>query len=269
MKMSKKNLLFFSLIIFGYVECVQSKMHVLFVLNTFPWYTNITMVNLAIGLLNRGHEVPIYADNNRNGIWPYPEAYKKIFLQKTYNHIIPQNLKQYDIILFENALLGKKFIYLKKRYNLKAKMVTCFQGLDITGDNRIDNAFRNLLNEGHLFLPSCEYLKYKLQTLGFTSEKVIVHSSGVDCERFKFRLNVIDPDKKIQVITVGKLGHERGIRYAISAFATIARLYPNIQQRIIGDKQLEERLKKFIKKSSVGNKVHFVGLLRQRVMVKE
>ncbi len=178
-------------------------MSILMVVGKFPWYTKQVILNQLVGLLERGHDVYVYANRKMQGYQYDPALSKYNIPNRIYYNELPTNLHRYGIIIFQYGSLAKKLCYIKKKYKLKAKLVTFFRGADIMNYREAaGNAYKQLFNIGDLFLPICNYFEFRLRVLGCDPKKIIVHRSCIECDKFPYK-NRNRADKKIRIISVG------------------------------------------------------------------
>jgi len=160
-------------------------MRILVVVDRFPWYTKQVIINQITGLLDRGHDVHVYSKVEMKD-YRMDDSLKKYLANRVYYEKLPSDLGSYDIIIFQYGSLGREFYTIRKQFNLKAKLVTFFRGSDVTSP-REHNQYLGLFQEGDLFLPICEYYKFRLTLLGCDPNKMVVQYSGVDCSKFKLK----------------------------------------------------------------------------------
>src|SRR5271156_3048544 len=88
---------------------IDSRMRILFIVDKFPWYTKAIILNQVTGLIDRGHDVYIYAHKGEGSESFDSEVYEYNLLQRTFYGHLPNNLNTYDIIACQYADLGKEF----------------------------------------------------------------------------------------------------------------------------------------------------------------
>jgi len=90
---------------------------------------------------------------------------------------------------------------------------------------------------------------------GFPEEKLHVHYTGVDCERF--RPVAIERDPKL-ILFVGRLVEKKGCEYVLRAMALVQQKDPHAHLEIIGDGPLRSELEALAKTLAV--RAHFRGV---------
>jgi len=252
----------------------SKKPRLLFVESYFPPLTSSAALNQLTSLFDsKKFDITIYAKADGTSEWNNPDIakynlhkYKNVFIKQ-----LPRDLRLYDIILCQFGYRGAEFIKLKNKYNLKAKIVTCFRGCDLTQHLQKDPEKYNALSqEGDYFLPVCDYFQQKLIDLGCTPEKVMVLPSTIDCNKFQFHPLAFDPDptKPIQITTVSRLIEKKGLEYAIQAIAELIEKYPNIHYSIVGFGPLKDDLETLIRSLGIEHNVTLEGRINETQIIE-
>jgi colanic acid/amylovoran biosynthesis glycosyltransferase len=246
----------------------------LFVESYFPPVTSSAALNQLTSLLDsKKFDITIYAKNDGTSEWTNPDI-AKYNLHKYQNVFIgrlPRDLRIFDIILCQFGYRGSEFIKLKNKYNLKAKIVTCFRGCDLTQHiQKNPQKYDVLIQEGDYFLPVCDYFQQKLVDLGCAPEKITVLPSTIDSNKFQFHPLALDSDatKPIQITTVSRLIEKKGLEYAIQAIAQLVTTHPNIHYSLVGFGPLKEDLEKLIKTLGIENNVTLEGRFNETQIIE-
>ncbi len=125
---------------------------------------------------------------------------------------------------------------------LGVPLVTALHGYDVTmsdqaiGKTRLGREYLQgrprLQKKGALFLTCSAYVRRRGLEIGYPAERTIVHSIGVDVERFKPPL--ARQREKI-VLFVGRLVEKKGCASLIEAMAEVQRRCPAAELVVIGD----------------------------------
>ncbi|BAC90406.1 colanic acid biosynthesis glycosyltransferase WcaL [Gloeobacter violaceus] len=176
----------------------------------------------------------------------------------------------YDIIHGQFGPLGLLGASLRHMLALDAKLVTSFRGYDISMYLRKHGnaVYRSLFDNGDLFLPNCECFKKRLIELGCDEKKILVHSSGIDCNRFRFAMRTLPSDGCIRIVTVGRLTDKKGLEYAMSAVARLAQKHANIRYDIVGDGPLHSHLQRLIEQLQAGGYIRLLGAKNQAEIIE-
>ena len=240
-------------------HCDKHRMKILFVLGRFPVLSEKFSLNQITGLINRGHDVYIYAKAKRKLSKVHAEIQQYNLLERAFYKELP-NLNKFDIILCQFGFVGKHFAQMKKQRKFKGKLITCFRGSDLSKwTARNPHMYDQLFKVGDLFMPVCKFFKDRLKKLGCKPEKIIVHHSAIDCSQFTFKQRFPSPDGSITIVSTCRLIEKKGLEYAIRAVAQTHKKYPNIQYLIVGGGKLEEELKKLIKELKAEEYIKLVG----------
>lgn len=185
--------------------------------------------------------------------------------------IIPLiNSEPYDIIHCQFGVFGLDAVILQNIGAIKGKLITSFRGFDISWYIKQygDKAYDLLFNQGDFFLANCDFFRHRAIKLGCDAKKIVVHGSGIDCNRFPFKLRQPKPDGKINIITVGRLVEKKGIEYGIRAIAKLAKFYPNIEYKIVGYGALKQSIEELIKELNMTDKVKLLGWKNQPEIIE-
>lgn len=259
-------ILMMSCVVHTSLDLEKNPLRILFVIDKFPWYTKSIIVNQIVGLLDIGHDVRIYARTKKMSDKIDPVVLKYDLLSRVYYESFPSDLDKYDIIICQYGDEGKRFVSVKRALNLKAKLVTCIRGGDITNVHNIkDGSYDELFQYGDLFLPVCEYFKSRLIALGCRPGKIRVLHSAIDCEGFPFRERTIRPGEMLRIVSVGRLHKEKAHAYVLHALAQVLKRIPNLnfEYCIVGDGPERKSLERLARKLRIYEQVKFLGWMNQ------
>lgn len=241
-------------------EVEERPLKILFALGCFPLLPETFIINQLTGLIDRGHDIAIYSSHpGQSKVHPDVEKYK--LLKRTYYGKLPSDMAKYDIILCQFGPLGKKFLKIKQELGLKAKIVTCFRGYDITQEvkEKGRHVYDTLFEKGDLFLPVCDYFKKIMIDLGCPREKIVVHHSAINLERFAYNNSNSTKSKNIRLVSVNRLVAKKGTMHAIKAVASLLKKYPNLQYHIMGDGIMRRQLLRLINQCRAGHAIKLLG----------
>ena len=245
-------------------------LNILFVVGNFPAPSQIFILNIITGLIDKGHNVSIFSFRKGNHTSVHPNIKKYKLLDRVTYGNFPYHVRNCDIVFCQFGYLGKKVFRLKKfaKWLKKKKVVVCFRGADITSHIKHDpNMYKQLFVQADLFLPVCDYFKKRLIALGCDSKKIIVHHSAIDCKQFFFRTQEKPSDRLIQIVSVCRLVKKKGIDHAIKAIALIAEKYPNIHFTIVGEGPERTYFELLIRQLKLQDKVTMCGWKSQDQVV--
>ena len=262
-------------------------MKIAFFVIRFPLLSETFILNQITGLIERGHEVDIYSGKPGDTSKMHPDVEKYELLSRTYYAIAPNfsinyvwqglqglikllNKKHYDIVHCQFGELGRYAVKLRHLGLVNGKLVTSFRGHDISRHLQQygDHFYDQLFEEGDLFMPNCDFFKGRLLKIGCDERKIVVHRSGLDCNRFTFVPRRPHADGKVRIATVGRLVEKKGIEYSIRAVAKLAQSYSNVEFNIIGDGVLKHDLQQLIEKLNVNDIVTLLGQKDQQEIIE-
>ncbi|MFC4768597.1 glycosyltransferase [Effusibacillus consociatus] len=198
--------------------------------------------------------------------------FKPIHVYKNKNHLCSILQKQkVKLIHVRFGTTAAQLLDVKKKLNLP--MLTSFHGFDLPSNQRsfakYKGKLKRLFEEGEAFTVTSNNMKKILLNYGCPKEKIVVHHSGIDVERFRFQQRTMPEDGKIILLSVGRLVEKKGMKYLIDAFCRVQKIYPNIRLRIAGDGPLRNKLMKQVKSLKLNDKVKFLGEVSHDQVVKE
>lgn len=168
--------------------------------------------------------------------------------------------RSYDIVHGHFGPNGLKALELQRMGLLKGPLVVSFHGYDLSrwllehGPER----YNRLFLEGTRFLPISDFWRDKLVALGCPPEKIRVQRMGIDCHAFSFAPRKYQDGDIVRLISVCRLTEKKGIEYAISAVAQVAKSFP-ISYTIVGDGPLRPELESQINDLGVSRFVTITG----------
>lgn len=167
----------------------------------------------------------------------------------------------YDILHCHFGPNGQIGAALKDIGAFPGKLITTFHGYDVTKyiERNGRHVYDFLFSRGDLFTVVSEKMKRDLIALGCDKDKIVVHRMGVDLKQFTFCFREIKVEDTLRLLSIGRLVEKKGLEYAIQAVGKAARRFPQIQYKIIGDGELNNRLKEIVKKLKVEQNIQLLG----------
>jgi colanic acid/amylovoran biosynthesis glycosyltransferase len=270
-------------------------MKIAFFIREFPSLSETFIQNQIDGLIKKGHKVDIYTDNYQplmpknkilrilkvaglflTNIWTEPILLDSLNISKYghqaanlrlfYSALRLKEKKYYDIIHCQFGTLGLVGLWLKQIGRLEGKLITSFRGIDMS--KKYHSLYNELFKKGYLFLPNNQYFKNKLIELGCDKNKIIIHRSGINLNKFIFSPKTLKPNKKIKIVSIARLIEKKGIEYGIKAVAKLAKTNKNIEYNIIGDGPLRKQLQNLINESGLKNTIKILGWKKQDEIIE-
>lgn len=296
-------------------------MQIAFIVEKFPVLTETFVLNQAVGLIMRGHQVDIYARETddtpkvhpdivsynllehtyyapsvpKNYLWRLLKALKLAFEFRSSYKIILQSLnlkygkraaslrllylvipflksQPYDIIHCQFGIFGIEGVILREIGAIQGKLITSLRGYDISWYVKEygDDVYEKLFHEGDFFLSNCEFFRNRAVKLGCDANKIVVHGSGIDCNRFAFQPRYINDNGRIKIVTTGRLIEKKGIEYGIRGVAKVIQQHPNldIEYNIIGAGCLQDYLQELIHSLHMSDKIKLLGRKNQQEIIE-
>lgn len=256
-----KNITFFLTLLFCCVASINANvkkpMKILMVVGSFPVIHDICVLNQITGLIDRGHDVHIFAFSKGDCVNVQEDVITYDLINKTIFKKLPANLNGYDIVLFQ---FGHRVFDIKKKHKFKGKVAVCFRGYDITVFlNNNPHAYDLYFDCCDLFMPVCEAFKKILEQIGCPSHKIIVQHSAIDCSKFVFKKRELPQNGVVNIVSAGRFIEKKGFAYVLRAVAELITKYPLIHYTLIGDGILKQEYENLIKELGIDQKVTLCG----------
>lgn len=153
-------------------------------------------------------------------------------------------LGQIDVIHCQFGTAGNMGLLLRAvRAVPGAAVITSLRGSDITSVvRRKPHLYRQLVTEGDYFLPVCDHFKNLLLGMGVPVEKIEVHYSGIDLNKFPFAAEQNPTKGVFRVLAVGRLVEKKGYNVLLEAISKLRTSGKIVTLTIIGDGPLRESI---------------------------
>lgn len=195
-----------------------------------------------------------------------------------YNYYYYQCIKKEspDIIHAHFGNAAYEILNIKKKLNIP--LITTFYGFDISMLPKMDKwlkRFRELFDEGDLFLVEGPYMAQSLIKLGCPKSKVKIHHLGINIMNLPFQPRSWDGDAPFKVLIAASFQEKKGIPYAIEALGRIQKEIP-LEITIIGDSNLEkrsqiekEKILKMIRSNNLTTRTRLLGYQPHSVLIDQ
>lgn len=176
----------------------------------------------------------------------------------------------YDIIHAQFGGWGSLVLRLQDLGLINGKLITHFRGRDISVHLRQkgQDLYNDLFKRGELFLTNCDFFRRRILQLGCAENKILIHGSAIDCEKFSFTPRHFPENGCIRVATIGRLVEKKGIEYCIDAVADVAQTYPQIELIIIGEGELRLHLEQRIEHLNAATFIKLLGWKNQQEIIE-
>ncbi|MFJ8245121.1 glycosyltransferase [Peribacillus asahii] len=150
------------------------------------------------------------------------------------------------------------------KYNIP--LIVHFRGRDSSTqtekrflENR--NRYKSLINQGAGYFAVCHFLAKELKTLGLPEDKIHVLYGGIDLDLYPYFKRSLPKEGNIKILSVARLVEKKGFLTLLKAFHLIHHKYPRVTLHIIGAGKDEEKVKGFIDKYQLNNRVFLRGAM--------
>jgi len=167
-----------------------------------------------------------------------------------------------DLCIVHNLLTQLRLGFLKRVYPL-APIAFYYHGGELPGVPQVSESDAAIAFAGaDVVFTNTESSRQHAIGRGCAPQKIFVSPVGFNIANFpepkdrRYR-----SEGHLRVLTVGRLSEEKGIIYALEAFARIKDQGRNIQYRVVGDGPQERRLRNCVAEFGLEGCVEFVGKL--------
>ena len=273
----------------------QRSLNILFRVGPFPKLSETFVLSQIEGMVQRGHNVSVLADNwsadealvqsdiIRNGLrkvaylTPKNALWQKApyrFREARKSFIYKKMLAANDVVVCHFGWFGADIAERLNETSSSIKLATIFHGADMSShlkDKDAQQVYGDLFARGDLFLPISNFWQDKLIALGAPKDLTHVHRMGVFPDTFTYNPRTPANNDTFNFITVGRLTEKKGVEYAIRAFANAKTRSDNRQTSltIIGEGPLETELKSLAADLKIADAVTFTGSLPHAEVAKK
>lgn len=265
----------------------------------FPTVSQTFVIRQCTALLDRGHEVTIFARPPPSAEPVQDEVRRYGLQQRTVNWRRPGSLRglaaaasprwpglfaeepglpldlwerplaafaagqlpRFDAVLAHFGPQGLLADWLRRLGVLQGPIATVFHGFDVSGfvDRNGRDVYRGLFERGALALPVSEHWAARLRDLGCPAAKVRVLRMGVRLQALPFRPRFRDPGQPLRLLGIGRLVEKKGFRVALEAVAQHRGRLGDFSFEIIGDGPERPRLEAQSERLGLRDVVRFRG----------
>jgi colanic acid/amylovoran biosynthesis glycosyltransferase len=267
----------------------QRPLKIGFRVGIFPKRSETFVLNQIKGMVERGHDVSVLADESivEQPVDSLPDWHKHLksvkFIEPgatgygRWHRVMPLRVKralrrraeramcaEVDVLVCNFGWFGESVVRSAPHRN-QSKVVTIFHGADMSRSLLVakNDPYKELFDNGGLFLPISAHWRAELISLGAPPERIALHRMGVDLDQFSFRTRTEVVGRPFRFITVCRFVEKKGIRFALEAMGDLAARsdVPGFTFEIIGDGPLDSALKEQVHILGLGDRVVFRGEL--------
>jgi colanic acid/amylovoran biosynthesis glycosyltransferase len=208
----------------------------------------------------KAFEPYIFCEKRKN-IKSFP--FKNVIVDPKY-HQLDTMLKNgfFQMIHARFGPSGIRMMPFKEKW--RVPLITSFHGCDSPSTKRMKQHRKSLMrlfSVGDCFTVPCQAMKEDLIKHGCPKDKIVVHYSGIDLDQFAYKERSISSRVPVRIIYVGRLVEKKGAEMLIKAFQRVHKRYPHTELCLIGDGELNIKLKQLCKKMNLEQHIEFKGAL--------
>lgn len=173
-------------------------------------------------------------------------------------------------LLHAHYLIGA-YEFLPVARFLNIPLLTTFHGLPVkeTGPELGGEKAAELFHAGSLFLINTRFAQRQLIGLGCPEEKTRILPQGLRLVDFPYCPRPHPKEGPIILLTVARLSHEKGHRFAIEAVKKLRQRWPQLEYRLVGTGPEKAEIERLILESGLKDCVHLRGELTDEGLRKE
>lgn len=195
--------------------------------------------------------------------WPWPKTVIKTIANA---HLIAAG--PFDLVHAHTPLVGLECSFLARA--MAIPLLITFHGATVPG---VPNPHPRKLKEAFLFatlvLVNTEFTRNWVQTLGCPPEKVRILRQGIVLQDFPFRTRTFPRDRRLILLSVGRLARDKGQSVAIEAVARLVAEGRDVEYRIVGVGPDRERLTQQIAQMGLEDRVRIIPGSDRTVVLKQ
>ncbi len=271
----------------GPLHPINEPMKIGFRVGTFPKLSETFILDQIEGMIARGHQVSILANDRAKPQEKAvsPEGLHDLSYVRSDNPLLsglqdrlPYRLRRAltasrerkfctanDVIICNFGWFGAQVLESANSLSPAPKILTIFHGDDMSRSLLANggNLYSDLFDQRQMLLPVSDFWSERLQQFGAREEDIFVHRMGVKTENFKYAPKTRSNTDPFKLVTVCRFVEKKGLEYAIRGFAKAVSQAPDLTMRfeLIGSGPLEASLKALVRDLGISELVSFSGAL--------
>jgi len=208
----------------------------------------------------------------RTGKWVLQKLLRKSVSLRLLDGCSPELFADpYDVLHCQFGTLGRQGVQLAELGASFKRLVLNFRGVDISAElrRRGRKFYAPMLARADMIMVNCDFFAERLRKLQCSPRKLVVHRTGIACDRFQFRPPRPVVQRPVRLITVGRLVEKKGMEYSIRAVAELVRQGRQIEYRIVGDGPLFRSCQDQVRRLGINRFVRFLGAMSQRDIIEQ
>lgn len=195
--------------------------------------------------------------------WPWPKTVLKAVANARLIAAGP-----FDLVHAHTLLVGVECSFVARAMGIP--LVMTFHGAAVPGVPTPHP--RKLMEAFHfatLVLVNTEFARNWVQTLGCPTEKVRILRQGIVLQDFAFRPRTFPRNRRVILLTVGRLAKDKGQSVAIEAVARLVAAGRDVEYRIVGVGPDRERLTQQVAQMGLEDRVRIISGSHRDVVLKQ
>ena len=144
---------------------------------------------------------------------------------------------------------------------ISAKLIVTFHGHEFDTSVRQHHKIQKLLQDADMVTAVSQHMLNKIAVYLPENVKTQIIYNGIDIDKFNDSLPY--EHHRTYVFTFGRLVAQKGFDLLISAFATVADSFPNIDLFIAGDGEQKQQLQCLVQDFQLSERIRFLGRVNQ------
>jgi len=248
-------------------------MQVAFCVDRFPAASTTFILRQIGALLDRGHDVRVYAREQPAEPVLHGEVERYDLLSRaTYIGEGPPldatewesaaghlSLGVHDVLHVQMGHTARSFLFAREA--VRAPLVVTYRGFDFSAYPRVhgSDCYQAVFEVADAVTYNCEHARGRLLELGCPDSRLSKYTSALDVDEFAFRERTLEPGTPLRLVTVARLTEKKGIDIALRAVASVRRRGTSLHYDIVGDGPLRERLESEIDDLGLSEAVRLHG----------
>ena len=264
-----------------------------FRVGTFPKLSETFVLSQIEGMIARGHNVSILADQ-RSGpeeIGAAPDGLAGLDYVLPASPVLaglraklPYRVRRFltrrheralcgdnDVVICNFGWFGAQVLASARDMPDRARILTIFHGDDMSRSLLRNDVhqYDELIASGELLMPVSDFWAGRLKEFGATPNTIHVHRMGVKVDEFRFQPRTREAGAPLNLVTVCRFVEKKGLEYAIRGVGRALERMPDapIRFELIGSGPLEQPLADLVRDLGLEDRVLFSGALPHKDVV--
>ena len=252
----------------AYMSTIHPDVHVYGLLEKTAYCpTNLSSLPSHLGKMSSIFDNPALAIRRIRIAGGMRRGGKETMLMATRALCLPRTAP--DLCLIHNLATAARFAFLSRCYP-NCRVAMYFHGGEVGGVRRVSRE-RDVFAAMHVVFTNTDYSRSLAISRGCLADAIVVIPVGFDFSVYpKLPKKLFRPDGRLRLISVGRLGREKGLEHAIAGLKLLVDSGDEtISYRIVGSGQEACNLKALVERMGLDKVVTFAGEKDNRGVVNE